>query len=71
MTVLRELRNNAAMTQEELAQRCGVVRQTISNIELGVTRPSVDLAKKIADVFGVEWPILFDEKVILNDEEGL
>lgn len=70
MTVLRELRNNAAMTQKELAQRCGVVRQTISNIELGVTKPSVDLAKKIADVFGVEWPILFGEKVILNDEEG-
>lgn len=71
MTVLRELRSNAAMTQKELAQRCGVVRQTISNIELGVTKPSVDLAKKIADVFGVDWPILFDEKVILNDEEGL
>lgn len=69
MTVLRELRNNAAMTQKELAQRCGVVRQTISNIELGVAKPSVDLAKKIADVFGVAWPILFDENVILNDEE--
>ena len=70
MTILRELRNNAAITQEELAQRCGVVRQTISNIERGVAKPSVDLAKKIADVFGVEWPILFAEKAILNGKEG-
>ncbi len=69
MSTLRELRINNGMTQKELAAHCGVVRQTISNIELGVTEPSVKLAKKIADVFGVDWYILFEEEVILNDEE--
>lgn len=70
MSILRELRHNAALTQKQLAARCGVVRQTISNIELGITRPSVDLAKKIAQIFGVDWFTLFDENAILNDKEN-
>ena len=69
MSVLRELRINNGMTQKELAIQCGVVRQTISNIELGITEPSVKLAKKIADVFGVDWYIFFEKEVILNDKE--
>lgn len=70
MTILRTLRTEAGLTQREVAERCGVARQTISNIELGFTKPSVDLAKRIAKEFNVDWPILFDEEVILNDKEG-
>lgn len=36
------------MTQEELALRTGVSRQTIMSIERGQTNPSVLLAYKIA-----------------------
>jgi putative transcriptional regulator len=50
------------MTQEELAIRVGVSRQTIMSIENGNTNPSVLLAFKVAkaldaqitDVFSVE-----------------
>jgi putative transcriptional regulator len=50
------------MTQEELAVRVGVSRQTIMSIENGNTNPSVLLAFKISkaleipitDVFSVE-----------------
>lgn len=54
------------MTQEELALRTGVSRQTIMSIENGHTNPSVLLAFKIAkaleapimDVFQTEGKLL-------------
>jgi putative transcriptional regulator len=44
---------NGEMTQEELAGRVGVSRQTIIAIEGGMYSPSVSLAIRIARVFGV------------------
>ncbi len=59
---IRRLRFEKHMTQEELALRTGVSRQTIMSIERGQTNPSVLLAYKIAaalaskvtDVFSME-----------------
>ncbi len=45
---IRRLRFDRGMTQEELALRTGVSRQTIMSIERGQTNPSVLLAFKIA-----------------------
>ncbi len=45
---IRRLRFDRGMTQEELALRVGVSRQTIMSIERGATNPSVLLAYKIA-----------------------
>lgn len=45
---IRRLRFERGMTQEELALRVGVSRQTIMSIERGATNPSVLLAFKIA-----------------------
>lgn len=41
------------MTQEQLAARVGVSRQTIIAIEKGSYNPSVGLALRIAHAFGV------------------
>jgi len=41
------------MTQEQLAQRVGCTRQTINAIEAAKYGPSLELAFKIADEFGV------------------
>jgi putative transcriptional regulator len=41
------------MTQEELARRAGCTRQTINAIEASKYGPSLELAFKIAKVFGV------------------
>lgn len=41
------------MTQQELADRIGVTRQTIIAIEQGRYSPSLEAAFKIARVFGV------------------
>lgn len=52
---IRELRFFAnEMTQEELAKKVGVSRQTIFAIEKGNYSPSLELAFKIALVFNVE-----------------
>lgn len=50
---IKRMRFENGMTQEELALRTGVSRQTIMSIERGETNPSVLLALKIAAAFGV------------------
>ncbi len=51
---IRALRFGAGeMTQAELADRIGVTRQTIIAIEQGRYSPSLEVAFKIARVFGV------------------
>ena len=50
---LRRLRfESGEMTQAELAERAGVTRQTIIAIEAGKYNPSLELAFKLARVFG-------------------
>lgn len=51
---IRLLRFSAGeMTQAELADRIGVTRQTIIAIEQGKYSPSLEMAFRIAHVFGV------------------
>jgi putative transcriptional regulator len=51
---IRKLRfNNNELTQEQLAEKVGVTRQTIIAIEGGKYSPSLELAFRIARVFGV------------------
>jgi putative transcriptional regulator len=50
---------NQEMTQQELAERTGVTRQTIIAIEKGAFNPSVKLALKIAQLFGVKVEDIF------------
>lgn len=51
---IRRLRFDAGeMTQKDLADRVGVTRQTLLAIENGKYSPTLDLAFRIARVFGV------------------
>lgn len=49
---LKVARAEADLTQEELAKRIGVSRQTINAVESGRYVPSTVLALKMARVFG-------------------
>jgi putative transcriptional regulator len=51
------------MTQEELAAKTGVVRQTILSIENNKYVPSLDLAFRIARVFNVTIEEVFQYEV--------
>ena len=58
---LRRIRLAAdGMTQQELAGRVGVTRQTILSIEKNKFRPSVELALLLAELFGVKVEDLFE-----------
>jgi putative transcriptional regulator len=47
------------MTQAELAERIGVTRQTVIAIEQGRYSPSLEMAFRIAKVFGVPLDEVF------------
>ena len=58
---IRRLRFNAdEMTQQQLAQRVRVTRQTVNAIELGKYSPSLEVAFRIAAVFGVPLEQVFE-----------
>ena len=50
---LVDLRKYRAMSQEELAERIGVSRQTLSKYETGESLPDIEKCKALADVFGI------------------
>lgn len=57
---IRVLRfNNGEMTQQELADRVGVTRQTINAIEAAKYSPSLELAFRIANEFEVPLEEVF------------
>ena len=58
---IKELRIAKGMTQEQLANECGVQRTTITMIELGENKPSVELAKKLGTIFDVAWSDFFED----------
>ncbi len=56
---LKEHRARIGVNQQELGAMVGASRQTISLIERGDYSPSVTLALKIAEVFGVSVEEVF------------
>lgn len=56
------------MTQQELAEKVGVSRQTIISIEAGRYSPSLELAFLIANAFGVKIGEVFDYERRGNDD---
>jgi putative transcriptional regulator len=56
---LRELRAVRRWSQADLADRCGVSRQTVNAIEAGRYDPSLPLAFTLAEVFGQTIEELF------------
>jgi len=49
------------LTQEDLAEKAEVTRQTINAIEKGKYLPSLELAFKLARIFGVSIEEIFYE----------
>ena len=60
---LKQLRKSKGLSQEELAIRLNVVRQTISKWEKGLSVPDADMLIKIADIFEVSVSELLGAKI--------
>lgn len=63
--ILEQLRTRAGFTQQDLADRVNVSRQTIISLESGRYNPSILLAFRLARLFN--QPI---EEIFLYDEEN-
>ncbi|MCQ4164835.1 helix-turn-helix transcriptional regulator [Tahibacter harae] len=65
---LRRLRfDHGEMTQDALAKACGITRQTIIALEAGRYAPSLELAFRLARVFGRR----VDEVFFWREEAGV
>lgn len=51
--IIRKLRLEQGLKQEDLGRRLGVTKQSVSNWENGNIMPSIDLLEKLSDHFGV------------------
>jgi putative transcriptional regulator len=63
-TKIKELRARHNLTQEDLARRCGVRRETIVFLEKGKYNPSLQLAHNIAKTLKTT----IDELFIFNEK---
>lgn len=72
-TRIRELREIHGLTQQDLANRVSVTRQTILFMEKGKYNPSLRLAWKISKVFNtpLEAVFSFEDEEQEKDEEVL
>lgn len=58
-----ELRKKNKLSQEQLAEKLDVTRQTISNWELNETTPDINQAKEISKIFNISLDDLVDNDV--------
>ena len=56
---IKELRKNRKLRQEDLEEKLGVTRQTIIAIENNKYDPTLELAMKISEFFGVSVNEIF------------
>ncbi len=57
---LKEIREKADLTQEELAKDIEISRPYYTEIEKGLKNPSVKVAKRIANKLEFDWTIFFE-----------
>jgi putative transcriptional regulator len=59
------------LTQEELANKLGVTRQTVVSLEIGKYDPSIGLAFRIARLFNVRIEDVFEYEGDTGEFHGL
>ena len=65
------LRKKALLSQEALAEKLDVTRQTISKWELDQTKPDTDKLKEISKLFDVDINVLTDDTISLEDNKSM
>ncbi len=68
---LKLLRRQKGLSQEELAERLHVVRQTISKWEKGLSVPDADILIQIADIFETPVSALLGDTVESSEDKNI
>lgn len=66
---IKNYRKSKGFSQEELAARLNVVRQTVSKWEKGYSVPDADMLSRIAEVFEVPVSKLLSDAVVETESE--
>lgn len=61
--ILKVLREDKKISQDDLASQLGITRQTLSKYENGENNLPVDIIKKLADIFDVDYSCIIDNKM--------
>lgn len=59
----------AGRSQSKVAKEIGIAQSTYASIETGYRTPSVETAKKIADVLGFPWTRFFENAEETDNKE--
>lgn len=68
---LISLRKLHGFSQDELAEKIGVTRQTLSKYETGESLPDIERCKRLADIFGVSMDDLVNYEKTDRENLGL
>ena len=68
---LKKIRKDKGYTQETLAEKLNVVRQTVSKWEKGLSLPDVDMLSKIGNVLETDVNILLDGQITTTDQSEI
>lgn len=68
---IKALRKNKGLTQDELANRLNVVRQTVSKWEKGFSVPDAEMLQKIADVLETNVSQLLGAPIKQNENADI
>lgn len=66
---IRHLRELKQWTQQQLAEKAGISRSYVSELERGTREPTVGILKGIADAFLVPVDMFFEETSLLPVED--
>ncbi len=66
---IMKLRKKAGLSQEELAEKLSVTRQTVSKWELGTINPKMDKIQEMSKIFNVTLEELTNEEEIIKEKE--
>lgn len=62
-SILIKLREENGYTQDDVAKKLGITRQTLSKIEKGESELSADVIKKASVIFNVDYETLIENKI--------
>ena len=60
---LKESRTNANLTQEQLAEKLGIAKSTLSGYENGSREPAISTIAKMLDILNVDANYLYQDEV--------
>ena len=71
-SVIREARKSHGLTQQELADKLDLSRQSIINWEAGVHTPTQEKMEEIESIFGINFEtIIFDKSEEISNEKKI